>query len=95
MSGNEIPIYFKRIFYPDIFKQYLSTMMEEWIYTYNSKNFRNFEVNVVTDSLHSYYKNLFNINIFSDLDLKEIYKFQKFIDKKYEKVIKEYWDEHH
>lgn len=95
MSGNEIPIFFKRRFNPDIFKQYLTTMMEEWTYTYKSKHFREFEVNVVVDSVHSYYKNFFNINIFGDLDLREVFKFQKFIEKKYEKVIKEYWDEHH
>lgn len=95
MDHNDIPIFFKRRFYPSVFEHYLVRLMEEWTYNFKSKNFREFEVNVVTDSIHSYYKNRFNINVFSDLDLIEVHKFQKFIRKKYEKVIREYWDEYH
>jgi hypothetical protein len=95
MSGNEIPIFFKRRFHKGVFENYLVKMLEEWTYNYRSKNFREFEVNVITDSIHSYFKNLYDISVYSELDLIDTYKFQKFIDKKYEKVIREYWDEHH
>jgi hypothetical protein len=46
---------------------------------------------VINDVIDEYFWSLYNISIFDDLELGEIYSFEDFVSDKYGKIMREYW----
>ena len=90
--GSEIPLFFKRRFNKDIFENALVRNMEYWIDA-SKRNFREYELNVLNDTIYGYFSSLYDINVYQVLELDEVYKFESYVSKKYEKVLREYWNE--
>lgn len=90
--SSEVSLFFRRRFNKGVFENALVRNMEYWIDT-SKRNFREYEVNVLNDTIYGYFSSLYDINVYQELELGEVYKFQDYISKKYEKVLREYWNE--
>ena len=87
--SSEIPLFFRRRFIKGVFETALVRNMEYWV-DMSKRNFREYEVNVLNDTIYGYFSSLYDINVYQVLELEEVYKFQDYISKKYEKVLREY-----
>ena len=83
MNNKELPNFFKRRFIQGVFENALVRNMEYWV-DMSKRNFREYEVNVLNDTIYGYFSSLYGINVYQELELEEVYKFQEYISKKYE-----------
>jgi len=90
MEFSELPIFFKRRFDEKIFKRTLFRNMEFWV-NENRLNFREFETNVINETVFGYFAALFQVQIYEDIDLNDVYQFENFISEKYGNLMREYW----
>jgi len=93
MNFNELPTFFKRRFNKEIFEKELLNSMKIWIKEKKSM-FRDFEINVVNETLSNYFWDIHNLSLWEDVDLGEIYKFESFVTQHYLNDMKRFWDKH-
>ena len=87
---SKVPLFFKRRFYQGPFENQLMRSMQKWI-DKGGKSFADYQVNVINDVVDEYFWSLYNISIFDELELGEIYSFEDFVSDKYGKIMREYW----
>jgi hypothetical protein len=66
--------------------------MKYWI-AFSKRNYREFEINVFNEALDEYFSSLYDVNVYEELDITDLYKFQDYLSEKYEKVLREFWEE--
>jgi hypothetical protein len=92
MSKHKIPIFFKRRFIEGVFENILFKSMKYWI-GFSKRNYREFEINVFNEALDEYFSSIYDVNVYEEVDITDLYKFQDYLSEKYEKVLREFWEE--
>ena len=94
MDYSNLPTFFKRRFNQELFEKELHRSMKVWIKEKKSM-FRDFEVNVINETMSNYFWDLYGLEIYDELNLDEVYKFESFITLNYLNDMREFWDRHH
>ena len=90
MAINDIPQFFKRRFNQKEFDKYIVSSMCEWID--ESTNYREFEVNVINESIVEYFWNTFEFDFFDESDIDDAYQFESFVTNKYEQKLRDFYN---
>ena len=90
MSINDIPQFFKRRFNQKEFDKYIVSSMFGWID--ESTNYREFEVNVINESIVEYFWNTFEFDFFDESDIDDAYQFESFVTNKYEQKLRDFYN---
>jgi len=90
MAINDIPQFFKRRFNQKEFDKYIVSSMFEWID--ESTNYREFEVNVINESIVEYFWNTFEFDFFDESDIDDAYQFESFVTNKYEQKLRDFYN---
>jgi hypothetical protein len=92
MSNIKVPNFFRRRFYQGPFENALVRNMEFWV-NENRLNFREFETNVINETVFGYFASLYQVQVFEEIDLEDVYLFEDFVREKYERVMRKFWEE--
>jgi hypothetical protein len=87
---NDIPQFFKRRFNQKEFDKYIVSSMFGWID--ESTNYREFEVNVINESIVEYFWNTFEFDFFDESDIDDAYQFESFVTNKYEQKLRDFYN---
>jgi hypothetical protein len=90
MAINDIPQFFKRRFNQKEFDKYIVSSMFGWID--ESTNYREFEVNVINESIVEYFWNTFEFDFFDESDIDDAYQFESFVTNKYEQKLRDFYN---
>lgn len=90
MAINDIPQFFKRRFNQKEFDKYIMDAMFGWID--ESTNYREFEVNVINESIVEYFWNTFEFDFFDESDIDDAYQFESFVTNKYEQKLRDFYN---
>ena len=91
MEFSELPIFFKRRFDEKIFKQALFRNMEFWV-TESRVNFREFETNVINETVFGYFASQHQVEIYNgEIPISDVYEFEDFVSTRYGNLMREYW----
>jgi hypothetical protein len=93
MNFNDLPLFFKRRFDKELFEKEILNGMRIWIKE-KKTTFKDFEINVVNETLSNYFWDVHNMGIWQEVDLGEIYKFEDFVTQHYLNDMKIFWDKH-
>jgi hypothetical protein len=93
MNFNELPTFFKRRFNKELFEKELLNSMAIWVKEKNSM-FRDFEVNVINETLSNYFWDVHNMDLYEDVELGEVYKFEDFVTQNYLQSMIRFWNKH-
>jgi hypothetical protein len=93
MNFNELPTFFKRRFNKELFEKELLNSMTIWVKEKNSM-FRDFEVNVINETLSNYFWDVHNMDLYGDVELREVYKFEDFVTQNYLQSMIRFWNKH-
>jgi hypothetical protein len=93
MNFNELPTFFKRRFNKELFEKELLNSMAIWVKEKNSM-FRDFEVNVINETLSNYFWDVHNMDLYGDVELREVYKFEDFVTQNYLQSMIRFWNKH-
>ena len=93
MNFNDLPLFFKRRFDKELFEKEILNSMRIWIKEKKS-TFKDFEINVVNETLSNYFWDVHSMGIWQEVDLGEIYKFEDFVTQHYLNDMKRFWDKH-
>ena len=77
MAINDIPQFLKRRFNQKDFNEYLVTSMFEWID--DATNYREFEINVINETIFNYFWDYFKYDFFNETDLDDANQFESFL----------------
>jgi hypothetical protein len=93
MNFNELPTFFKRRFDKELFEKELLNSMAICVKGNNSM-FRDFEVNVINETLSNYFWDVHNMDLYVDVELGEVYKFEDFVTQNYLQSMIRFWHKH-
>ena len=93
MNFNELTTFFKRRFNKELFEKELLNSMTIWVKEKNSM-FRDFEVNVINETLSNYFWDVHNMELYGDVELREVYKFDDFVTQNYLQSMIRFWNKH-
>ena len=87
---NDITLFLKRRFNQNEFDKYIVSAMYDRIG--EAANYREFEINVINDSIIDYFWNTYEYDFFNDPSFDDANQFESFVTKKYEKKLKDFYN---
>ena len=90
MAINDIPQFFKRRFNQKEFDKYIMDAMNIWII--DPTDYREFEINVINDTIDQYFWDTYKFDFFDETDIDDAYQFESFIRNKYERQLREFYN---
>jgi hypothetical protein len=90
MAINDIPQFFKRRFNQKEFDKYIMDAMNIWII--DSTDYREFEINVINETIVEYFWDTYKFDFFDETDINDAYQFESFIRNKYERQLREFYN---
>jgi hypothetical protein len=92
MAINDITLFLKRRFNQKEFDKCIVTAMYDWIG--DVANYREFEVNVIHNSILNYFWDYFKYDFFDQTDLDDANQFESFVTNKYEQKLRDYYNKY-
>lgn len=89
---NDITLFLKRRFNQNEFDKYIVSAMYDRIG--EAANYREFEINVINDSIIDYFWNTYEYDFFNDPSFDDANQFESFVTKKYEQKLRDYYNKY-
>ena len=89
---NDITLFLKRRFNQNEFDKYIVSAMYDRIG--EAANYREFEINVINDSVIDYFWDNYKYDFFDQTNLDDAYQFESFVTKKYEQKLRDYYNKY-
>ena len=89
---NDITLFLKRRFNQNEFDKYIVSAMYDRIG--EAANYREFEINVINDSINDYFWNTYEYDFFNDPSFDDANQFESFVTKKYEQKLRDYYNKY-
>jgi len=87
---NDITPFLKRRFNQKEFDKYIVTSMYARIT--DATNYREFEINVINESIVEYFWDNYGYDFFDQTDLDDAYQFESFVTNKYEQKLRDFYN---
>lgn len=89
---NDITQFLKRRFNQNEFDKHIVNAMYNRIG--EAANYREFEINVINDSVIDYFWDNYKYDFFDQTNLDDAYQFESFVTKKYEQKLRDYYNKY-